>query len=45
MVNSIYEQVVYISKQIQKLEALNRLIKGDIKFPKYTLDKDLNEAI
>lgn len=45
MVNDIYEQLIYVSKNISKFEFLNNKIKGNIKFPRYELKKDLNANI
>lgn len=45
MVNDIYEQLIYISKNISKFEFLNNKIKGNIKFPRYEMNKKLNITI
>lgn len=45
MVNDIYEQLIYISKNISKFEYLNNKIKANLKFPRYELNKNLNANI
>lgn len=45
MVNDIYEQLIFISKNISKLEYLNNKIKVGIKFPRYEINKKLNMSI
>lgn len=45
MVNDIYEQLIYISKNISKLEFLNNKIKSGLVFPRYELNKNLNTNI
>lgn len=42
MVNDIYEQLIFVSKNIHKLEYLNNRIKGQVVFPKYQINKSLN---
>lgn len=43
--NDVYEQLIFVNKNISKLEYLNKKINGNIKFGKYEFNKKLNLQI
>lgn len=43
--NDVYEQLIFVNKNISKLEYLNKKINGNIKFRKYEFNKKLNLQI
>lgn len=45
MVNDVYEQLIYVSKNVGKLEFLNGKIQGNIQFARYEINKNLNSKI
>ena len=37
--NKIYEQLIYVSKNVEKFEWIRRKVDIDVDFPKYKMDK------
>ncbi len=44
-INLIYEKLIFINKNINKLEKFSRLLKLNFDFPKYQIDPALNRLV
>lgn len=44
-INDIYEQLIYVSKNVMKLESLASKIKCKFNFPRYNINKQVNQTI
>ncbi len=43
--NKVYEQLIYICKNMEKLEWIRKKIEINLIFPIYKIDKELNKNI
>lgn len=43
--NKVYEQLIYICKNMEKLEWIRKKVNLDLNFPIYKIDKELNKNI